>query len=243
MRSCRHAPYPVPLRLLPLLLAVLVAAPAAAQPDARALLDGWLRDWRRAAADVDAVVMRERTDWTVDGPRGRTVVEGEATVRYTRGGPPERDVERVRVDGREVAPDRGRRSGRRWQRAFGPAGREVHAPPPLPGPLLAQARPLRVEADRFGGVAAWRVTLDVPTDRTDAWFTRGAQPRLLAMRFEGPRPRGGRIAREVRYTRVGGLDVPAASETTFTARQRRRLREYYVTLSAEARYDRHDVRR
>ncbi|WP_420454186.1 hypothetical protein [Rubrivirga sp.] len=222
-------------------LLVLAVAPAVAQPAPGAVLDAWRDGWRRASAGVDAVEMREETEWTVDGPRGRSLVEAWGRVRLGSG-PPEREVDRVRVDGQDADPERGRGQGRRWQRAFGPAGREVHAPPRLPGDVLRNARGLGIAADRLGGEPAWRVDLDTRADRAEAWFTRSETPRLLAMRLVGRRPRGGRIEREVRYVRVAGLDLPARAQTTFTARQRRRLREYFVTLTAVGTYSGHTLR-
>ena len=229
------------MRIASLLLVLALALPAAAQPAAGAVLDAWRDGWERAAVGVRAVDARERTEWTVDGPRGRTVVESEGRVRFDDG-PTEREVERTQVNGRTVDPSRGRGQGGRWQRAFGPAGREVHAAPGLPDRFLSDARPLGIAADRAEGVPAWRVALDTRTDRAEAWFTRSDSPRLLAVRVEGRRPRGGRFVRDVRYVRVGGLDVPFESRTTFTVRQRRRLREYFVTLTAVGAYSGHTLR-
>ena len=226
---------------LPVLALFLVAAPAVAQPAAEAVVEAWRSDWRRSARGVVGIDTRETAEWTVDGPRGRTVVEAAGRVRYTRGRP-ERTLDRVHVDGREVAADRGRFQGQRWQRAFGPAGREVHAPPLLPIAILDYVDPERVEDDRVDGVSAWRVVFDTRADRAEAWFAREGAPRLLRLRIEGTRPRGGRIVRDVRYARVRGLDVPAEARTTFTVRQRRRLRDYLVTLRAAATYTDHTLR-
>lgn len=219
---------------------LLVAAPALAQPPPASVVDAWRADWRRAARGVAGVDAREAAEWTIDGPRGRTLVEADGRIRYARGRP-ERDLDRVRVNGLEVPADRGRGQGQRWQRAFGPAGREVHAPPLLPIVLLGSAEPDRIEADREGGVAAWRVRFDAPMGRAEAWFARSGD-RLLRSRVEGERPRGGRFVRDVRYARVDGLDLPVRAETTFTVRQRRRLRDYLVTLRADATYTGHTLR-
>ncbi len=226
---------------IPALLLVLASASAVAQPAPGAVLDAWRDGWDRASAGVDGVEVREEAEWAVDGPRRRTVVEVSARVRYD-GGAPDREVGRARVDGRDVDPERGRGQGGRWQRAFGPAGREVLAPPRLPDAVLGTARGLRITADRVDGVPAWRLDLDTRADRAEAWFTRSEAPRLLALRLVGRRPRGGEIEREVRYVRVAGLDLPARARTTFTARQRRRLRQYFVTLTAVGDYSRHTLR-
>lgn len=228
------------MRLL-LVLLLLLVAPSVAQPAPGAVVDAWLADWRRAAAGVSDIQARETVDWTVDGPRGRLLIEADGRVRYGDGDPL-RDIRLLRVDGRDVPADRARFHGRRWRRAFGPAGPEVQAPPPLPAPFLRNARPVRIEADRESGAAAWRVALDTRADRAEAWFSRTASPRLLRLRVEGARPRGGRFVRDVRYARVGGLDLPAEAETTFTVRQRRRLRDYLVTLRADATYTGHTLR-
>ena len=235
-----------------LLLAAL-SAPLAAQPSAEALAERWLADWRRAAASVTAIEVDERAERTLDGARRTTRVATDASVRYARGERADREVRSVRVDGREVDPERGPRLGRRLGRAFGPGGREIAAAVRLPGPLLARAGALSVEPDRLGGQAVWRVALRLPppprapldarADRGTAWFTRGESPRLLRLRVEGERPRGGRLTRDVRYVRVDGLDLPARAEVELTVRQRRRLRDYVVRLSAETTYSGHRVRR
>ncbi|PAP77628.1 hypothetical protein [Rubrivirga marina] len=224
-----------------LVLLVLAAAPAVAQPSATSVVEAWRTDWRRSAQGLAGIDVREEAEWTIDGPRGRTVVEADGRIRYSRG-IPERDLDRVLVNGREVPADRGRGQGQRWQRAFGPAGREVHAPPLLPLALLGTAEPDRIEADREAGVAAWRVGFDSPAGRAEAWFTRSGAPHLLRVRTEGERPRGGRFMRDVRYARVRGLDLPVRAEATFTVRQRRRLRDYLVTLRADATYTGHTLR-
>ena len=126
-------------------------------------------------------------------------------------------------------------TGVRAGRAPGPRS------PPLPNRLLRDARPLGIEADRLDGVAAWRIRLDTRAERADAWFTRSESPRLLMTRVEGDGHRGG-MMREVQYTRVGGLDLPVASRSTLNVRQRRRLREYFVTLTAVGAYSRHTLR-
>jgi hypothetical protein len=225
---------------LALVLLALVAAPVVAQPSAASVVEAWRADWRRAVQGVDGVDAREEAEWAIDGPRGRTVVEADGRVRYS-GGRPERDLDRVRVNGRTVPADRGRGQGQRWQRAFGAAGREVHAPPLLPVALLRSAEPDGIEADREGGVAAWRIRFDAPLGRAEAWFSR-SDARLLRVRVEGQSRRGGRYARDVRYARVRGLDLPVRAETTYTVRQRRRLRNYLVTLRADATYTGHTLR-
>lgn len=227
------------LRPLPLALTLLVAAPALAQrpPDAQALLDGWAAHWRRAARGAEAIEADERLSREVDGPRGRVTIETDAGVRYDRAGAPRRDVRRLRVDGRDLTPDDRRAQGR-LRRAFGPAAEELVAPPALPGLAFADAEAAGIAADRLGGRAAWRVDLRLVRglDRATAWFSQGAEPRLLRVRLDGERPRGGRYERTVDYARVDGLDLAAATEATVTLRQRRRLREYVVVLSSEGRY-------
>ncbi|WP_412067154.1 hypothetical protein [Rubrivirga sp. IMCC43871] len=232
------------------LLLLLLAAPVAAQPSAGAIVDAWLADWRRAASGVGRVEADEAAVWTVDGPRGLLEVEADGVLIWSEGRP-EREVDRLIVDGERVDARRANAAGDRWHRAFGPASREVLRPPSLPGRLLARGEPAGSAPDVYEGQPAWRVTFG---RGGQAWFTRSAaSPRLLAVRFEGEREgregRGGRrrgasgqLVREVRYVRVSGLDLPASAETQFTVRQRRRLREYFVTLTASAGYSRHVVR-
>lgn len=227
------------------LLALALAPLAVAQPatpSASEVVDAWADGWRRAMAGVDRVEAEERAEHTFDGPRRRTTVEIEG--RATLGpGRPDRQPRRTRLDGRVLDPDEAPRAVGRWVRAFGPAGREVGAPPPLPFGLLADARVGDLHAETYEGQAVWRVDLSVRDDRVRVWFTRSASdPRLLAVRVEGDRPRGGRLVREVRYARVRGLDLPTESRTTFTVRQRRRLRAYVVTLSASGSYSDFSVR-
>ena len=227
------------------LLFLSLAHVAAAQPSGEALLDGWVRSWEAAAAGASSVSMDEAVARTFVGPRQETVLEVDARLTYDLGGPPARTVRRVRVDGRDVPAERESRHRGRLGRAFGPAGREVAAPPLLPAAVLGRSRARSVAPDRVGGVPAWRVALEVgprpEADRADAWFARD-DGRLLRLRLGGRRPRGGRIERDVRFTRVAGLDLPASATAEFTVRQRRRLRDYVVTLASRATYSGHAVR-
>ena len=222
---------------LPALALCLLASVAAAQPAPEALLAAWADG--QAAADVGTVVLAERVDRVIEGPRGGVEVALSGTVRYPRDGRPERDVETVTVDGREATGERGGAVRRRLGRAFGPAGRDVAAPPPLPLGALARLAPDGpARADRVGDVEAWRVALRPARGRgrrVEAWFSRTADPRLLRTRTEARR-RGARLVRETDYARGGGLDLPAEVRATATVRQRRRLRDYVVTVRSRARY-------
>lgn len=229
-----------------LFLFCLLATAAAAQPSGDAVLEAWAEGWASAARGVTVVEFDESMERTFEGPRGETVVAIDARIGYTRDLRPDRSVRRVRVNGTEVDAAREPRHRRRLERAFGDAGREVSSPPALPVVALRRARALGLEDDRVDGVAAWRVRLDAPeasgVDRAEAWFSRSRSPQLLRLRLEGRRPRGGRIVRDVRYVRVEGLDLPAETRTTFTTRQRRRLRDYVVSLTATSRFRDHVVR-
>ena len=233
---------PRPARLLGLLalLATGGAAGGAAQPAPDALVAAWAEGQSAAARDVGAVVLAERVEREVDGPRGRMRVGHDGTVRYAPGARPERAVDGVTVDGRALPADRGGAARRRLGRAFGPAGRVVAAPPPPALEALTGARPHGpTEADRVGAEAAWRVVLRAGPDarprHVEAWFSRSAAGRLLRTRTES-RHRGGRVVREVDYARAAGLDVPRDVRTVATVRQRRRLRDYVVTVRSEGRY-------
>ena len=222
------------------LLLLTLAASAQAQPTAPSVVDAWRAGWARAERDVEGVEIRERSAHDFRGPRGGREVEIEATVRYVPGERPQRLVRRVEVGGREVDRRRGPDSGRRFRRAFGRAGRFVTQPPPLPHRLLGAAVASDLEEARFDDADAWRVTLDTERGVSTAWFTRSARdPRLLAVRTERD---GGRVTREVRYVRVEGLDLPASVRASATVRQRRRLRDYVVTLDVASDYSDHAVR-
>ena len=226
----------------PALVLCLLASGAVAQPAPEALVAAWVAGQERAARDVDAVVLAERVEREVEGPRGAMTVAFAGTVRYARGARPERAVEDVTVDGREASPERGGAVRERLGRAFGPAGRDLAAPPPLPLVVLARAEPDGpAVADRVGAEAAWRVALRPAPDgraarrRVEAWFSQSPAPRLLRTRTE-TRHRGARLVRETAYGRDGGLDLPREVRTTATVRQRRRLRDYVVTVRSVGGY-------
>ena len=221
------------------LLLLTLAASAQAQPTAQSVVDAWRAGWASAEGGVEDVEMAERASHEFQGPRGGRQVEIRATLRYVPGERPRRVVRRVEIEGREVDRQRGSDSGRRFRRAFGPAGRFVTQPPPLPDRLLGAADARDLSETRFEGADAWRVTLDAGRGGSTAWFTRSTSaPRLLALRTEHD---GGRVAREIRYTRVRGLDLPASVRASATVRQRRRLRDYVVTLDVVAEYRDHTI--
>ena len=223
------------------LLALGVAAGGAAQPSPDALVAAWAEGQGAAARDAGAVVLAERVEREVEGPRGRMRVGHDGAVRYAPGARPERTVGEVTVNGRTLPAERGRAARRRLGRAFGPAGRALAAPPPLPLAVLAGAEPDGpAVAGRVDAGSAWRVRFRGARGglRVEAWFSRSAAPpRLLRTRTES-RHRGARVVREVDYARDGGLDVPRDVRTTATVRQRRRLRDYVVTVRSEGRYER-----
>lgn len=226
------------MRRLAFFLLILAAA-VDAQPTGPELLASWREDWNRAAEGVEAVRVRETLDRTVDGPRGEIEVRTEGTLRYPISGPPSRDVDRAELDGRRVGPAARRRFEDRTERAFGPAGGLLLRPAPLPGPLLAQAlADERVRRDDIDGRPAWRTSLDLREGGATAlaWFSREDAPRLLRLRIQQDLPRRGRVVFEADYQRERGLDVPDALRTTVTVQQRRRLREYQVSLRARGTY-------
>ena len=227
-----------------------LALPAAAQPDPDALLSAWAR---AQAAVGGVVVLDETLVRRVEGPRGAVRVETESTVRLEAGARPRRTVGHALLDGERISAERAEDFGRRMGRAFGPGGREVAGAPAAAVFFLRRARATGIAADRLDGDRVWRVDLRPPpprgdrprrgrrgdrrrppADRFTAWFSADGA-RLLGLRVEGRR-RGGRIAREVRYQRVDGLDVPRTASAEAMLRQRRRLRDYAVELSSEATY-------
>lgn len=220
------------MRLAFLLLAVAVSAEA--QPRAEAVVEAWRAGWARDAAGVEGVALVERARHRVEGPRGGREVEIDAVVDYPTGQRPERRVQRVRVGGQDVDRQRAHDDGHRLRRTFGRAGRYASWPPPLPDRLLARARASDLRPVQYGPTDAWQVTLETERGPSTAWFTRSAdRPRLLAVRTERDE---GRVTREIRYARIQGLDLPAESRASVTIRQRRRLREYVVTLDVWATY-------
>lgn len=217
----------------------LLGSSAASQPAPQALLSAWAEDQQDAFRGVESVTLAEQVAHAVEGPRGATEVVFRGTIRYARGAQPERDVESVAVDGRTEDRERGGRARRRLGRAFGPAGRELAAPPPLPLPALASAEAAgTATADRVDGEDAWRLALGGRRGRrAEVWFSRSrtAPPRLLRTRTE-TRHRGARVVRETDYARSGSLDLPREVRTEATVRQRRRLRDYVVTVRSVGRY-------
>ena len=232
------------MRHASLLLTVLALAggrAASAQASADEVVAAWRAGWERVYAGGE-ITADEQSVRTVDGPRGALEVEMDGRVAYRPGRPPARTVERLRVGGREVDPQSGARHQRRLGRAFGRAGRLAAAPPPLPDRLLAGAGASGLTPTSLGEAPAWRVALAADGGEAQAWFTRSASaPRLLAVRMERGHT-GGRLVRTVRYVRVAGLDLPSEVRAEVTVRQRRRLRDYVVTLATVGRYSGHRVR-
>lgn len=232
-----------PLRDLALprlaLLFALVATAASAQPSGADLLADWRTGWDRASAEVDAVEMRETLDRTVDGPRGDIEARTEGRLEYPLDGPPRRDIRRAELDGRRLGAVARQRFENRTRRAFGPAGGLLLRPAPLPGRFLSGARAEgRVTRSTVDGRPAWRVRIrgaGVDADVT-AWFTREDTPHLLRLRVEQSLPERARAVFEADYREVDGLDVPTTLRTTVTLRQRRRLRDYVVSLRARGTY-------
>ncbi len=182
----------------------------------------------------------------MEGPRRTAEVAGAGRIVYAPGERPRRIPEQATFNGRPIDPGRLSDQGDRIDRAFGPGGRELAGPPSLPFFLLRDAEALRLRPDRVDGLPAWRVDLRLARgpDRGVAWFTRSArEPRLLRLRIEGARPPNGRIIRDLRFIRVDGLDLPLETQTELTVRQRRRLRNYVVTVTAVGRYADHRVTR
>ena len=230
--------------LLVAVLGLTASDSASAQPSAEAVVEAWADGWDRAWGRTSSVVLTERAEQSVDGPRRDLRIETEGTLTLSPGRRPERRINETRVNGRRAETERGPRGRDRLRRAFGPPGREVLAPARLPVDWLPGAEPVRLVEDRLDGRAAWRVDMRSPAfDDLSVWFSRSeSDPELLGVRGEGARPGGGRVVRDIRYARADGLDLPRLSETTFTGRQRRRLRDYVVTLRAESRYIVREVR-
>lgn len=231
------------LRSVALLL--LLAAPAAAQPSAEALVASWLR--MQQAADRE-VVLDETLERRVEGPRRSLRIETEGTVRYAPGARPSRTSRRGTVDGEALSAEELAGLDRRLAHAFGAGGRDLGRPPPPPRYLLQRAEARSVASADLGGQRVWRVALRLdppgrrsrsasPQARPDAltaWFSRDGE-RLLRLRVESQR-RGGSVTRDLRFQRTDGLDVPAAATARAELRQRRRLRSYAVEITSTATY-------
>lgn len=257
-----------PLVRLALLLALVAfAAPALAQPAPDAVVGAWRRGWREAVRTVDRVESDEALTRRVEGPRGTVTVETRATISFAPrgGGPPDRRLLSATVDGETVDPDRLAALNRRLARAFGGGFDETARTPHLLPAALDRGEPVRLDLDTVDGRPAWRVALRMAPgrppggghpprgsrrpppprdDRAEAWFTRSTDaPRLLRVRVEGERPGGGAFVRTVDFERTDGLDLPVAMNARVEVRQRRRLRVYATTVTAEARYSRPTVER
>ena len=229
------------MRLAVLLLLALGWRSASAQPRADAVVAAWQDGWEQAYSGGE-VQADEQSLWTLDGPRGPVRVQVDGQVTYQVGQMPTRTVTRLRIGDRDLEPEAGRRYERRVGRAFGRGGRTATAPPPLPDRLLTRTQASRLVLAVLDETLAWRVTLASRRGQALAWFTRSERaPRLLATRTEQSRD-GRRLVQTVRYVRVEGLDLPSAVEAELTVRQRRRLRDYVVTLSAAGTYSGHRVR-
>ncbi|MEM6326660.1 MAG: hypothetical protein AAF791_06025 [Bacteroidota bacterium] len=227
-----------PLRRLAF-LSLLFASVAHAQPTGAELLSDWREGWREASQGVASVTVRETLDRTVDGPRGDIEMRTEGRLRFPLDRPPQREIDRQELDGRRVTPLARRRFEARTNRAFGPAARTLLRPAPLAGRALASATAegpaIRTQ---MSATPAWRIALRLPGVDGDAtaWLSREPTPRLLRLRIEESVDRQARVVYEADYRRVSGLDVPTDLRTTVTLRQRRRLREYVVSLHARGTY-------
>lgn len=219
------------------LLLLFLGPLAAAQTSGDEVLSRWRDRWADAARGVEAVVVRETLDRTVDGPRGEIEMRTESTLTYSRDGATDRDVDRALLDGRPIGPLARRRFESRTDRAFGSGSDALLRPALLPGVLLANASASgSASAASLDGRPALRVPVRLPSARGIAWFSRDDSPRLLRLRVTSTLPGRARAVTEANYRPVGGLDVPTDLRTTVTLRQRRRLREYVVTLHARGTY-------
>lgn len=232
---------PLSVRAAPLFALLLLATVSAQAQDGRRVLEAWQRDARTAFADVAAVTLNEQVVQIIEGPREPLRLETRGLLRLAPDARPDREVAEAQMGGRPVDPARVSFLARRLGRAFGPAGAEAARPAPLPGLLLRSVQPTDVDADRIDGQPAWRVTF-VRSDgrategRGQAWFSRDASaPRLLRLELGADRVDGS-VRRTIEYERVAGLDLPRTMRTVVTVRQRRRIRTYLVTLTADVSY-------
>jgi hypothetical protein len=239
-------------------LLLVIAAPLAHAQSASDVVGAWQRDWRAAAAGVEAVEMRETVVREIEGPRGTVRVETAARLRYAPGARAERVVERATVNGQDVDPERLPDLDARHERALGRGPSPLLRAPPSPDALLAMARLRGLRRETADGVPVWRVEIELPARRRRrgdrrpphdappeppvgaAWFAGEADaPRLVRLDL----PAGPHGTLHVEYRRVDGLDVPAAADGRARLRQQRRLRGYEVTATVRATYADHRIAR
>jgi hypothetical protein len=260
------------MRLLPPLLSLLVLASAAqAQPSAERLFYGWLdaqREATREAVGAGPPVMTftERAERRIDGLRGERVIETEAFVTWDGDGL-YHDVLRARVDGQELSPEDVDRLEDRLDEAHGPELRLLRRAPILSSRLFGGFAPTgpakRVERD---GQTLWRVPVEPDEPRPERPRARlffasdgAGAPRLLAAelslapppspprrrpgRRRAPPPPDIRVDIEAQFQRSpGGLDLAARQRVEAVVQQRRRLRQFSVSVVADLRFSDYQLR-
>lgn len=252
------------MRPLLLLLLFLLASAVQAQPSAERLFYGWLDAQREAARErvgTGAVVtFTERAERRFDGLRGERVIETESFVTWNGDGL-YHDVLRARVDGQELPPEDVDILEDRLDDAHGPELQLLRRAPILSVRLFGAFSPTgpakRVERD---GQTLWRVPAepDAPRPerpRAQLYFALSdGAPRLVEAELtltppvpprgrRGPPPPDVRIDIEARFTRSpDGLDLASRQRVEAVVQQRRRLREFSVSVVADLRFSDYQLR-
>ncbi len=233
-------------RLLIALLPVVLALPPVQAQDAPrpgTLVRAWAASQAALGTDLERVELRERSEWTLDGPFG---VRRTRMVARVAGGPDtdgwQRDPVAVEVDGRRVSPARWRELEERRLALIGPQTEQAARRVIQLHEMLGRMEPAGdTGREALDGVPCWRIDL-VPRDRDAAlerytlWFDQ-AQGHLVrsravvrARRSETP------LLITTDYVRVEGFDVPRRRRMEGTAQTRRRLRTYTLLFKYEAAY-------
>ena len=238
----------MPVRLPVLAAALALAAPAAAQPAAEAVLRDWLLGTREAAAEAVGVRVMLDSERRVEGPVETRTLRAAIAAEVSEDGL-DTDIVEARIDGRRARPFRYAALERRLREAYGGAYAWIERPNLIVRSFLSNARARsRAVPDRVNGAPAWRIALtppetDHPSLEVTAWFARGERPTRLLRLALSARLANGTASATTDYVRVGGLDLPGERRAEAAIRQRRRLRTYTVLLSSQTRFRDHSVTR
>ncbi len=227
------------------LMAGLAFAPAWAQnaPRPRALVHAWLASQTERGRHIGRVELRERAEWTVDGPFGVRSIGWEAVVS---GGPDtdgwQREPISVTANGRPIPLTRWQDLDKQRRRMMGPHAEGVARAVIQFHKLIANMRPSGEAArETVDGVPCWRVemvprTLREAVERYTLWFDRDTRL-LIRSRALVRAPRTDRpFIITTNYMRIEGVDVPRRRLMEGTTKTRRRRRTYTVLFKYDASY-------
>ncbi len=227
------------------LLSGLMLLPAQAQqaPRPRTLVRAWLASQAERGRDIGRVELRERAQWTVDGPFGVRRIRWIAKVS---GGPDtdgwRREPISVNANGRRIPLRRWEELEKQRHAMIGPHAEAVARAVIQLHQIVSNMRPTgEAMAEVIDGVPCWRVEM-VPPNRREAverytlWFAR-TEGHLVRSRALVRAPRTERpFLITTDYTRVEGFDVARRRLMEGTAQTKRRLRTYTLLFTFEAVY-------